>query len=109
MAMPRTKLADAISNPHRTDPPVDWVSALLMERMKTLGYNYKTLANAAHIGYDTMRRCNGIPICDWPNDARDGVCSVLGLDVEIVSSASLKARSVRIKPVFTDCWFEVKI
>lgn len=103
--MPKSKLADSISAIEKF-PPIDWVSALMLERMKTLGFNYKTLADAAHIGYESMRKMNLTPIYLWRPEAREAVCKCLGLDMAVITGGN-KVNKVMIRPLGSDYWFEV--
>ena len=106
--MPKTKLAEHIANTPQF-PPIDWCSALIMERMKTLGYNFKTLAAKTHIGYQTLRTENMKPFYEWREDIRTPVCRALGLDLSIdTASYPTKTITVKIKPKDSDYWFEVR-
>ena len=106
--MPRSILADSIASIPQF-PPIDWCSALVMERMKTLGYNFKTLAALTHIGYQTLRTENMKPIYEWREEIRTPVCRVLGLDLSIdTSTYPTKQTTVKIKPKDSEYWFEVR-
>lgn len=105
--MPKSKLADLISAP-KEFPPIDWVSALFLERMKTLGYNYKTLSKEANLSYDTVRHMNTTPVYIWQTEAREAICKCLGLDLAIISEPYNK-RKIMVRPIGSDYWFEVQL
>ena len=106
--MPKSKLADAISNTRVEYPPIDWVSALLLERMKSLGYSFKSLAAKTHINYDVLRHEYMKPIHEWREDVRLEVCGLLGLELDIVTRTyPCKDVEIKIRPKGSDYWFEV--
>ena len=77
--MPKSKLADAISEKKRNAPPIDWLWAAILERKMVLGIDLKQMAKIAGVSYDTMRRYITVSPWEWSADARTNVCKEFGL------------------------------
>lgn len=77
--MPRTKLGDAFAP---KDPPVNWLWAIILERMKVKHYTVRELAAAADCSYDCMRHYINCDPWKWPYKVRESVCKVLGVKIE---------------------------
>lgn len=78
--MPRTKLAEAFAP---KDPPVNWLWAIILERMKVKHYTVQKLASAAGCSYDSMRHYINADPWSWPYKVRESVCEVLGVNIII--------------------------
>ena len=76
--MPKTKLGEKFSS---HDPPVDWLWAIILERMKAKKVNIQTLAKAADISYDYMRKLINVSPWEWPRYVREYVCDYLGINL----------------------------
>ena len=79
--MPRTRLSDKYSAPK--EPPIDWLKAAILERISAKGYTLKTLAAAAGVSYEYMRKLMTMPPMEWPYHYRDEVCKALGIRYSI--------------------------
>ena len=83
--MPRTIFDTYAEEP---TPPIDWMMAAILERMRVLHLTNKDLAAAANIHYDTMRRWMLRSPAEWPRDIRDSVCKRLGITVDMRKALS---------------------
>ena len=81
--MPRTKLGDAFA---QKPPPIDWLWAAVLERMKVKKVNLKDLAKVAGCSYESMRRYINITPWNWPYTIRNSVCKELGLEIALTPS-----------------------
>ena len=85
--MPKTKL-DKMAIPE-----IDWLRAVILERMAVFGISRKDLAKSANVCYETMRQYFTYSPVDWPADVRMAVCKRLGvktiLEVGIDENAML--------------------
>lgn len=71
--MPKTKL-DKMAIPE-----IDWLRAVILERMAVKGVSRKELAKAANVCYATMREYFTESPLEWPADVREAVCKRLGV------------------------------
>lgn len=71
--MPKTKL-DKLAIPE-----IDWLRAVILERMAVKGITRKDLAKTANVCYETMREYFTYSPLDWPADVREAVCKRLGV------------------------------
>lgn len=78
--MPRTIFDTYAEEPA---PPIDWLMAAILERMRVLKLNQMDLAVAAHVRHDTMRKYMMRSPTTWPQDVRDNVCKLLGITLDI--------------------------
>lgn len=80
--MPRTNF-DRIN-----EPEIDWLRAVILERMAVKSINIKQLSDKVKVPYTTMRRYMTQSPESWPCDVRAKVCTALGVKatrtVEIV-------------------------
>ena len=74
--MPKTKL-DKFSK--HEDPPIDWLWAAVLERMRVKKIDLKGLSKAAGCSYESMRRYINESPWNWPRGVREGVCKHLGV------------------------------
>ncbi len=82
--MPKSKF-DRYANPL---PPIDWLMAAILERMRVLKLSQKDLAEAAHVHHDTMRNYMQKSPLKWPDDVRDNVCKLLGITIDMRKAIS---------------------
>ena len=74
--MPKVKLsryADA------DIPPIDWLWAAVLERMRVYHYDLSDLAGIGGVHYDTMRDYIRNSPWTWPKEVRNRVCEALGI------------------------------
>ena len=83
--MPRTIFDTYAEEPA---PPIDWLMAAILERMRVLKLNQKDLAEAAHVSHETMRGYFQKSPLKWPDDVRDNVCKLLGITVDMRKALS---------------------
>ena len=81
--MPRTKLGDAFAP---KDPPIDWLLAAVLERMKIKHIGLQRLAELACVSYSSMRQYLMRSPWSWPMDVRERVCKSLGIDISFSPS-----------------------
>ena len=74
--MPKVKLARCAE---REAPPIDWLWAAVLERMKVLRYDLSDLAAFGGVHYDTMRDHIRKSPWEWSESEREGVCKALGI------------------------------
>lgn len=77
--MPKSKLADMISEKRREAPPIDWLMAAILERKMVYKVDLKQMAEIAGVSYESMRRMITISPWEWSADARTRVCKEFGL------------------------------
>ena len=76
--MPRTRL-DKLKY-----PPINWLTAAILERKQTMKLTWEDLANVAHISPDRMRQLiSKKPPEQWPADIRNAVCRCLQINVKL--------------------------
>ena len=61
--------------------PVDWLRALVLERMKTNGIDAKSLAILTGFKYDYMRKLMAVSPTEWPQSAKKRVFKALEINV----------------------------
>ena len=83
--MPRT-IFDTYTE--ESAPPIDWLMAAILERMRVLKLNQMDLAVAAHVRHDTMRKYMMRSPTTWPQDVRDNVCNLLGITIDMRKAIS---------------------
>lgn len=71
--MPKTKL-DKLAIPE-----IDWLRAVILERMAVYGISRKDLAKTANVCYETMRDYFTYSPTEWPIQVREAVCKRLGI------------------------------
>ena len=76
--MPKTKLGEAFKP---KDPPVDWLWAMVLERMKVKKVDLKKLAEVGECSYPYMRRLINESPWNWPRGIREKVCEYLGVNI----------------------------
>lgn len=74
--MPRVKLARYAE---KEAPPIDWLWAAVLERMKVLHYDLSDLAAFGGVHYETMRDHIRRSPWTWAESEREGVCKALGI------------------------------
>lgn len=74
--MPKVKLERYAE---KEAPPIDWLWAAVLERMRVYHYNLSDLAGFAGVHYDTMRDHIRISPWNWSESEREGVCKALGI------------------------------
>ena len=60
-------------------PPIDWLWAAILERMKVRGYDLKRMAEIAGVSYEYMRRLINQPTNTWPYGALSNICTEFGI------------------------------
>lgn len=60
-------------------PPIDWLWAAVLERMRVMQYNLSDLAAFAGVHYDTMRDHIRVSPWNWNEEERNRVCAALGI------------------------------
>ena len=83
--MPRTIFDTYAEEPA---PPIDWLMAAILERMRVLKLNQKDLAETAQVSHDTMRKYMMRSPLKWPDDVRDNVCDLLGITIDMRKAIS---------------------
>lgn len=86
--MPRVKLGSDLSP---KDPPIDWLWAAILERMKVKKVSLEALSVAAGISYGSMRMYAMHSPWEWPRAVRESACKRLGI------SFSLMPESIRLE------------
>ncbi len=61
------------------EPEIDWLRAVILERMAVKHISIKQLASGVHVHYDTMRKYMMQSPESWPCDVRAKVCTTLGI------------------------------
>ncbi len=61
--------------------PVDWLRALVLERMKTNGLDGKDLAGLTGFKYDYIRKLLSQSPTEWPQSAKKRVFRSLEIDI----------------------------
>ena len=74
--MPKVKLARYAG---KEAPPIDWLWAAVLERMRVLHFNLSDLASFGGVHYNTMRDHIRISPWEWAESEREGVCKALGI------------------------------
>lgn len=65
-----------------TEPKVDWLRALVLERMADKELSQKDLAERTHYGYYTVRKNMMHHPHEWSRDFRNAVFRTLGISVK---------------------------
>ena len=61
--------------------PVDWLRAIVLERMKTNGLDAKSLAILTGFKYDYVRKLMSVSPTEWPQSVKKKVFKALEIDV----------------------------
>lgn len=62
-------------------PPIDWLKAVILERMQIHGYNQGDVAVLAGIGINTFNDLMKQPVPTWRYEYRKSVLIALGIKV----------------------------
>lgn len=74
--MPKVKLSRLSEQEY---PPIDWLWAAVLERMKVMKLDLSDLAGIAGIHYELMRQRIRVSPWSWPDKERESVCKALGI------------------------------
>lgn len=62
-------------------PPIDWLKALVLERLEAQNLDLKKLAALTGYEYSYTRKMNVVPSSDWKQAYKKAVCAALGIEI----------------------------
>lgn len=62
-------------------PKVNWLWAIILERMKVKHYTVRELAERVGCSYGSMRHYINDDPWNWPREIRERVCEYLGVNI----------------------------